>query len=1138
MEDIRSELIEEVRNFLVGPVTEDEILPLRNPPTEMYTSGILFPKGSETDETDNDDDSDNDDSESVPVLEGTDSESKKTLRPNSIGLRTIIGPESGAVKIEIQYGKYANTSKGWERYKLDDGKRTFNIELSDNRGEFEIKDSSGETESLVSWTFFKNRVLNVFLENSRHRYVSETDWQHAYDINISNTIFQPEIKISGDHGTFENMESRSRFTSADDDLFDLLYSDKKIFGMGFGCAAEWSDDDRPNLVRTSIVPVFQEPAIKKFADDGDSEHPQSIDMYELGCFDNGLNEFEKNSLQIKSLLSPLISQYSKWIERQKSLVAEMSDLKMKGPAEKNICDCEHSLKRMSEGLSLLSEPKNQNLVKAFVIANRAMLFQRIRFRYALGKFKGRDIAEPMPKKGEVYWYPFQIAFLLMSIGWINDRKHPDNLDADLIWFPTGGGKTEAYLGISAMVMVFRRLNGKGPDKLDGHGVSVIMRYTLRLLTLQQFERASTLICALEYVRRKDRDSGLGSKPFLIGLWVGQSLTPNWYSSSKSALDDLQQNPRSQTPNGSPWQTSYCPWCGHKVFPKNYKFDKETKWTLLRCSNDSSTCIFTGRNFDSSASLPIVTVDSDIYTRCPSMIVSTVDKFARMPFRPEITNLFGNAKRYCKLHGFLPKHKSGGICLENTGSHRGGKGDVRNISQSETAPPDLFIQDELHLISGPLGSLVGLYETAISYASQRLVEGKKVVPKVIASTATIKGGGEQIRRIFDRNSTRTFPPPGISRKDSFFWWEGGGNGRIFCGLSFSTRSAKYSLARIYAAILQRMRILSESAKFTENEINNYWTLVGYFNSIRELGGANRLVEDDVIKNINFLADQIHKKQFGARVPGTQRNGIDELTSRKTQREINDIRDALEIPYPSDDVMNILLASNMISVGIDIDRLSVMVVNGQPKSSTEYIQAVGRIGRREESPGIVFTFLNPYKPRDLSHYENFVGFHSTIQKYVEPTIVTPFSVSCYRRGAHAVLIAMIRMTNEFLTTREQAHEFRLDDSKDPVDFLVSRYARIELVGTQSEHLKQFETYLNDICQNWDRLIGRINIMKTNRPTLETLWYNNKFSPFGNVEKNEHVLMVEFASKSSLSDKFPIRTPESLRDVEQQIQMEYRD
>jgi|APSaa5957512535_1039671.scaffolds.fasta_scaffold03816_2 hypothetical protein len=1146
MSDVRFDLLDEVRKFFVGPRTEGDPLPEGNTPLDMYTSGILFPMEAPLEDVDKDengsDSSDNDDS-------STEDESQKFLKPNSIGLRVQLNDSVKKISVEIDYGKYfKNGDDIWERTSLDDKSKTHQIDLSKQNGEIEIFNEVKKLESKISWMLHSDYVLNIFLENPTYWVVPEPDvkekdkknsisYDEAQRLNNSFCIFQPTLSINSvnSESAFEPISTTSKFySSPEDDLFDMLYKNKKVFGVGYGCAAEWDDGGKPASIRTTILPTFQDDEIAKFSDVPDSEKPSRVDMYDLGCFDS-LEDNASNRKKIHSQLSPMITQYGKWIEKQKEIVDKnLVGDKYESLANENLEKCSQSHKRMISGLNLLTDEKmdpDNKILKSFILANRAMLYQRIHFSYALKNFKGQEKQEwPSPKHGLGLWYPFQIAFLLMSIPGISDKTHDDNHTVDLIWFPTGGGKTEAYLGVASFAMILRRLKG---DVEDGLGVSVIMRYTLRLLTLQQFERASTLICALEYLRRKVKGSGLGTEPFLLGLWVGYSLTPNLYESSEESLKKLRDNPRITPADGSPCQTNYCPWCGTRMNPYNYKFDPKTKWTLARCSNDTSPCIFTDPNFSPQNILPVVTVDSDIYTRCPSMIIATVDKFARLPFRPEIANIFGRAARRCGLHGFLPDSKYKSCGIENEGSHRGSDGKVRYVDS--TFPPDLIIQDELHLISGPLGTMVGLYESAVDFLTQKNIDGKSTGLKVIASTATIKGAKDQVRKIFNKSNTDSFPPPGIDRSDSFFWWETGKKGKMFVGLSFSQRSGKYALGKLYAALLQKIHLIRQSENIKDDDVDPYWTLVGYYNSIRELGGANRLVEDDVVMNMRFLADAIYGNKKDVRDPGTPENGIDELTGRKTQREINEIRDKLEKSLPDKDVISVLLATNMISVGIDIDRLALMTVNGQPKSATEYIQATGRIGRRPESPGSVFVLFNPYKPRDLSHYENFAGFHNTMQKHVEPSSLTPFSIPAYTRGIHAVFISMMRLSNSFLAEKKSANNFTIADGKLATKFLLDRFKTVELTDDDSSSFKDFKTKIVTFQEEWEKFIRDV---EDDSSLVETVWYNNPYDKWhGDKEKNPSVLMIEFAKRGKQeSDQFPISTPESFRDVEQQIEMEY--
>ena len=1125
--DTRKLLLDEVRAFFVGPRSADETIPHGNTPIDMYSAGILFPRSTPLEDTDREDGEGATEAGEAP----DDQESPVFFRQNSIGLKVRISEGANNIKVSVNYGKYTkNADSAWRRHELDASKREHALNLEDRRGAVEICDGEGNLESRVSWMMHDGAVLNVFLENAAKwvDHESGITASEASAINNRNAIFQPSVSLhaAGQPSPFRPITPKpSRYDSQEDELLDMLYRDRKVFGSGYCCAAEWDGEDPPS-VRTEIMPTYQDREIGKFAD-GEDDRPARVDMYELSCFGHD-GDWDACRNIIREQLAPLVDKYEVWISLQKRRIStDLAQDDYRGVAEKNMRECNAVIDRMRDGLAMLTDGDGEDadmIVKAFVLANRAMLYQRLHFQYALARVKGKKPEWPNPKKpGQEFWYPFQIAFVLMSLRGITCDQHEDRSTADLIWYPTGGGKTEAYMGVAAFAILLRRLRGKVED---GLGVSVIMRYTLRLLTLQQFERASTLACALEHIRRTS-ESGLGDEPFLLGLWVGYSLTPNHYDGLQETLRKLQDDPDAPTPDGSPCQVHYCPWCGHRICPSNYRFDKETKWTIISCANRGSKCIFAEETLPRKA-LPLVTVDSDIYTRCPSLLIATVDKFARMPFKAEIANIFGGAARRCETHGFLPDGKDGACGIEGTGKHRR-DGAVRNTRGR--FPPDLIIQDELHLIAGPLGTMVGIYETAVDFLTRTKRGEHESRPKVIVSTATTKGVAEQVRRIFNRTKTQSFPPPGTSGSDSFFWWSKSGAGKVFAGLSFSHQSGKYALAKLYAALLQGTQKARRLHKIPDAKLDPYWTLVGYFNSIRELGGANRLVEDDVVRHVNFLANTAPDTQ--ARQPGTPENGIDELTSRKTQREINVIRGKLEKSLEnSSDPISVLLATNMISVGIDIDRLALMVINGQPKAVTEYIQAAGRIGRRSGAPGCVFTLFNPYKPRDLSHYEDFAGFHRTMQKYIEPSTLTPFSVPAYQRALHAVLIAMIRLGKLHLSRNEDAARFEVSDGEEATNFILERFKSVERVGEDSDSYQQFRKRVNVILEEWEKHARS----KFGDPENKVL-YNVPYNRRKPSKKNNNVLMVEFAkADAARSDGFPLPTPESLRDVERHIRMEY--
>jgi hypothetical protein len=344
-----------------------------------------------------------------------------------------------------------------------------------------------------------------------------------------------------------------------------------------------------------------------------------------------------------------------------------------------------------------------------------------------------------------------------------DRSHETDAVTDLLWFPTGGGKTEAYLGLTAYTIGLRRLEGVVSGRSGEFGVAVLMRYTLRLLTLQQFQRVTTLICVCESIRREN-PLKWGKEPFRIGLWVGQRTTPNHTDQS----DEFCKQARGQYlpgVSGSPHQLTNCPWCGTKIEPgKRIEVETVSKGrgrTLVYCGDSLGKCLYS-RKQSASEGLPILVVDEEIYRRLPTLLIATVDKFAQMPWKGEVQMLFGQVDGYCDRHGFRSSD------IEDTDSHRKTQTlpSAKTVSCNSLRPPDLIIQDELHLISGPLGTLVGLYETAVDQLSSWEVDGKKVRPKVIASTATIRQAQTQVHNLFLRK-VQIFPPQSIDVSDNFF-----------------------------------------------------------------------------------------------------------------------------------------------------------------------------------------------------------------------------------------------------------------------------------------------------------------------------------------------------------------------------------
>ena len=449
-----------------------------------------------------------------------------------------------------------------------------------------------------------------------------------------------------------------------------------------------------------------------------------------------------------------------------------------------------------------------------------------------------------------------------------------------------------------------------------------------------------------------------------------------------------------------------------------------------CGDDLGRCEFTEARAP-RAGLPVMVVDEEIYRRPPSLLIATVDKFAQMPWNGLTQMLFGKVTEVCDRHGFLSPEV-------DDGQHhpaRNGLPSVKNRPHNFLRPPDLIIQDELHLISGPLGSMVGLYEAAVDELCSWTVDRKKVRPKVVASTATIRRAPDQVQKLFVRK-LEVFPPQGTGIRDSFFAIQRPTGpdypGRRYLGISAFGRRYPVAMIRTYVAHMAAAQVLYEKY---DRLADPYMTLTGYFNSIRELAGTRRLVEDDIKARLRD-ADQrgLAKRRVRA---------LEELTSRKSGTDIPKILERLEamfdksleaqraaerkagskvssaVPY------DVILATNMISVGVDIERLGLMVVAGQPKNTSEYIQATSRVGRSASGPGLVSTVFNWARPRDLSHYERFEHYHETFYKHVEALSVTPFSARALDRGLTGVMVGLMRLMDDHLNANLKAGEVQDTD-----------------------------------------------------------------------------------------------------------------
>ncbi len=1036
---------------------EDEETPLL--PDELSEGGADTPDDGTTDKD-------------VPIVQAH--------LPSSFGLTFCVDKSAKTLKVEVRWGQYKREKREdqidertgrpkrvWKRYQRS-GAVTFKLDkttvpptsLNDDFPNVYVKGQIRKRDHGI--------IVTLFLVNGQEEGRPKDEYH----------LFQPELIVSDPEGGAIFCKRLTRKASAkahpgtklEEDTMALLYRRHVEFAVGHGVSvhAESSPDepDRAVLVKTAVIPRYEVPRTTPPTAADAAVNPAFVklaglilDMKELA---------ETPAKQLRPKLQPLLTAYKDWIEQQAAYVSAHKDkLADYGDAPADaVKKCRQNLDRIEAGLKLLEE--DEKAAQAFAFMNRAMWLQRTHSLYSEQVRRGGqpDFDKEIDVPANRTWYPFQIAFILLNLPGITRFGHPDRSEeqtaiADLLFFPTGGGKTEAYLGLSAYTMALRRLQGTVAGRSGENGVAVLMRYTLRLLTIQQFQRATALLCACESIRRKaleKGDSRWGQTPFRIGLWVGRRTTPNKTDDAAEAIKQLRGNQFGVGSSGvgSPYQLTACPWCGSAIEPGKHldskPFPNESGRTLTYCGDKFGQCHFSRRQAPDEG-LPVVVVDEEIYRRLPTLLIATVDKFAQMPWKGEVQMLFGMVNGYCERHGFRSPE------IEDSQFHpktRGGLPTAKTVEHSPLRPPDLIIQDELHLISGPLGTLVGLYETAIDRLCTWDVGGTKIRPKVVASTATIKSADVQIHKLFLR-TVNVFPPHGLDVQDNFFSLQREPSdehpGRVYIGVCATGRRLKAALIRVYTAFLCSAQALYEKYG---RAADPWMSLVGYFNSMRELGGMRRLVDDDVFTRCK----KMDRRGLAKRFFGT--DYLAELTSRMRSEDIPQILDRLEAVFDPElavkrkeafdkkqwksapkKPLDVLLATNMISVGVDVKRLGLMVVAGQPKACAEYIQATSRVGRNPKAPGLICTVFNWARPRDLSHYEAFEHYHSTFYKHVEPLSVTPFSPGALQRGLAGLLVSLVRLRSMEFNSNEAASRIQTTDPY-VQDAIAAICRRAELVG----------------------------------------------------------------------------------------------
>ena len=1037
--DLRADLVSRIAADLLGPLDgENEVIrgyqqkngkwssPGRV--RDRYLVGMLAPKGSVASDPERDDDVGPEEGDDVGggVQDGR--SPRLVMAQSSMGLSVVVDGAADELVAHCRWGQYLRAFEN-----QDDGSRagvwvrhpreaSIAFPLTDGEfGPLPVNQEGVVLRGRVTRSGGDPCLVTVFLSNEQEQVDRNKDsrWLFQASLNLLASDGS-DVFVSRNESSSDALAS-SASERAEVSQLDMQYRDVAEFavGHGVGTEVEVSSTDPRRAVRASTAVIPKHEVWRT-----DAPRPESLPQLSGLVTDmKVLGEMEPERL--RSALLPLAEGYREWLDSELARIGD-PDARLEGledTAREAVAEAKRVADAIADGIELVCA--DADVLDAFRFANQAMWKQRvhtvaIEARRRDAELSLRDAVNSADVAVNRSWWPFQLAFVLLCIPSLADPTHPERTQggalADLLFFPTGGGKTEAYLGLVAFTLAIRRMQGvvgEGEEAVDGRdGVAILMRYTLRLLTAQQFQRASTLMCSAELLRqhRCKTDDRYEGTPFRLGMWVGASVSPNQARDAERFAEEARLGGY-QGGQATPIQLTDCPWCGREIDPQtDCRYDAGLARFLIFCGN-AKECAFTERHTDGEG-IPVVTVDEEIYRLVPSFVIATIDKFAQLPWNGATSTLFGQVESRCERHGYrnADLDRSHRWHWEERDSHQplDGHPAAQTVPTMRLRPPDLIIQDEMHLVTGPLGTMAGLYETAIDRLATWNSNGQVIRPKIVASTATIRRARQQTWSVFWRE-LRVFPPPVLDVRRSFFAEQVPPSpqtpGRLYLGICAHGERLKQAELRVFASVMAAAKAIWDELGDDALAADPWMTTVGYFNAVRELAGMRRMAEDE-------LRTKLRRARFTTGLANRPRVDLEELTSRVSSDDIKTILRRLFVPHDphaaedAPQAVDLLLATNMISVGVDVPRFGSMIVVGQPKATAEYIQATSRVGRDPRGPGLVITLYNWARPRDLSHYETFEHYHATFYRHVEPLSVTPFSERALDKGLTGVLVSAVR------------------------------------------------------------------------------------------------------------------------------------
>lgn len=1218
--EVRDGLGKLVERDLLGPWGDEQESLGERAPGDRYLVGMLGPRADVRSGDDSarlaaeeleGEPGESGDARDSELPEVTTPQAAGRIWPSSMGMSFVVPADVGLLSVTASWGRYARvqetdeegvTRTVWRRepcaYPVDIdvtafGQHTPYYLEGDKCGPHIRLDVRMRTRAARAQGAKDLRVVEVALVNALEERTELRDLSWLYQTQLtahafpdtSAAVFQPiddPLCPGAEHAAHEDPEElRLR----------LLYRDELRHASGRNVAvhaAVRKGERNAYTLTTTWLPVHDVPATTAPAPGTDG----LLHGLELGMDRLAELSVPESKEELAAVLRPLTDDYGTWLRQQREqAVAPETGLPddLRAAAVFAVEEAEEIARRVAAGIEVLGT--DPVALECFRFANWVMAHQRRNTDIAALRHSAGGAA-PMPyeaarsevaEKGAAgaSWRPFQLAFVLLNIPSLTQPGHPHRGTGreglvDLLFFPTGGGKTEAYLGLTAYTFALRRLQEtegmedvEGKDRHRGAGVGVLMRYTLRLLTAQQFQRAASLVCAAEVVRReayegkkaggpdgKDiaPDLRWGSTPFRIGLWVGSKVSPNNFREAAEQVGSARDSADGRHANAV--QVTVCPWCGERLRPEqDVADDPLRRRILLYCprGEGDTACPFSRRKA-ADEGIPVLTVDEEIYRLLPSLLIATVDKFALLPWYGQAGLLFGRTTQWCPRHGYRHDDLDGRIDCGSWHQARGGEqGRVVSEAVPRLRPPDFLIQDELHLISGALGTTFGLFEAAVDQLCTRKwtdAEGRehRTGPKIIASTATTKRAADQVRGVFGRK-VAVFPPQVLTHTDTFFSRQvplsRHAPGRRYLGVCAHGTRLKSAEIRIAEILLRAGQELFDRHGAPADP---YMTLVGYFNATRELAGMRRYLDDDVTTRVRRDQPGPGRRLANRIVTRTGMLTIEELTSRISSRQIGTALDHLQqgfdperdtsvrrralaaelaeaakqkreprAPYAASAV-DVVLATSMLQVGVDVGRFGLMLVVGQPKNTAEYIQASSRVGRAADKPGLVVTLYNWSRPRDLAHYEDFAHYHATFYRQVEALSVTPFTRRSLDRGTAATYVAALRHAAETHSRNTDAHTLDLDGAvaREVEERLLDRAEAAVREGKGEQARSYLAEKLDALKDAW----------RQSRSGSEVTGYRSETRPDQNV-----TALLRLAEGSGWDE---LTVPMSMRETENEINL----